>query len=149
MAYFHTVRQLAEERDDWTLLVGPEKLTAEAVLFGAHGGVNGGANLFPRLFVELYEAAARHDVVRVAVLQEDVIQLGWIYQVGRHDSAVVKGLKCALACLGICDERMAEPFEPFTDAERERVRLLTAELMEHHGPRDRPTARATSAVLFE
>ena len=58
MIYFHKLaRSLAAERPDLSLLVGPEELLGEAVLLGRHGGVCGGANLFPRLYVELYEAA--------------------------------------------------------------------------------------------
>ena len=45
------------ERPGFRVLVGPEELLGEAVLLGADGGVAGGANLFPRLFVALYEAA--------------------------------------------------------------------------------------------
>src|SRR5262249_60616673 len=106
----------------------PEHLLAEAVRSGGHGGVSGGANLHPRLFVELYEAAVRRDTDRVAELRKEVIHLGQIYQVGRHDSAFIKGLKCALACRGLCGDLMAEPFERFADAERERIRRLVAEL---------------------
>src|SRR5205814_2079302 len=113
MAYFHAARRLVAARPDWTLLVGPEHLTAETVLFGGHGGVNGGANVAPRLFVDLYEAAAAGNVERVNVLQQRVLNLGRIYQVGRHESAVIKGIKGALACLGLCDDAMTEPFERF------------------------------------
>ena len=41
-----------------------------------------------------------------------------IYRVGHHSSAIIKGLKCALSLLGICDDFMAEPFHRFRDAER-------------------------------
>ena len=57
MLYFHQVRRLLAERPDWTLLVGPEELLAEAVLLGGCGGVSGGANVTPRLYVDLFEAA--------------------------------------------------------------------------------------------
>lgn len=46
-----------KERQDFSMLVGPEEIMAESVLLGAHGGVNGGANMFPELYVELYNAA--------------------------------------------------------------------------------------------
>ena len=66
MIYFHKVRQLAAERPDFSLLVGPEELLGESVLSGAHGGVCGGANLFPRLYVDLYEAARDRQLDRMA-----------------------------------------------------------------------------------
>ncbi len=53
MGYFHAVREGVRSRPDFSLLVGPDDLLAEAVLFGAHGGMAGGSNVVPRLFVEL------------------------------------------------------------------------------------------------
>ncbi len=122
MIYFHKLRGLAAERPDFSLLVGPEELLAESVLSGAHGGVCGGANLFPRLYVDLYEAAVADELDRVRELHAQVMRLsGTIYTVGKHGSAFVKGLKCALSCLGICDDFMAEPFHRFRAAQRKQI----------------------------
>jgi len=108
---------------------GPEELTAEAVLLGAHGGVNGGANLHPRLYVDLYQAAAAQDLQRVRQLHAQVMDLaGRIYTVGKHKSAIIKGLKCALSLLNVCDDCMAEPFRRFNEPERDKVRAHLIEL---------------------
>jgi dihydrodipicolinate synthase/N-acetylneuraminate lyase len=115
---------LLEQRPDWTLLMGPERLMAEAVMKGGHGGVNGGANLCPRLLVDLYDAARAHDASRVAQLQERLTQLARIYCVIPGESARFRGLKCALSVAGICDDFMAEPFRRFEGAEREKIRML-------------------------
>ncbi|MHC4179652.1 MAG: dihydrodipicolinate synthase family protein [Planctomycetota bacterium] len=129
MIYFHKVRRLCERRADWSLLVGPEELLAEAVLLGAHGGVSGGANLCPRLYVELYQAAARGDTARVAELHAKVIEISQtIYRAADHGAAVIAGLKCALSCLGICNDLMAEPFRRPRDAERRLIEKHLAEL---------------------
>lgn len=129
MIYFHRLRLLAAERPDFSLLVGPEELLAESVLAGAHGGVNGGANLFPRLYVELYEAALAARLDRVAQLHNRVMQLGaTLYSVGKHSSAFIKGLKCSLSCLGVCDDFMAEPFQRFRPTQREQIERYLAEL---------------------
>jgi 2-dehydro-3-deoxy-D-pentonate aldolase len=119
--YFDRLLKVAKGRPDWSVLVGPEHLLAETVRRGGNGGVCGGANLHPRLFVDVYEAAKRGDAARVAELQDQVLELGKIYQVGRHASAVVKGLKCALALVGLCDDFMAEPFRRFRPEHREHV----------------------------
>ncbi len=68
MIYFDQLRQLVARRDDFSLLIGPEELLAEAVLLGAHGGVNGGANIWPELYVDLHKAAAAGDLERTAQL---------------------------------------------------------------------------------
>jgi 4-hydroxy-tetrahydrodipicolinate synthase len=129
MIYFHKLKILAAGRPDFSLLVGPEELLGESVLAGSHGGVCGGANLFPRLYVELYEAARAANLPRVAELHARVMRLGeTIYSVGKHRSAFIKGLKCALNCQGICDDFMAEPFQRFRAAEREQIKKYLAEL---------------------
>jgi dihydrodipicolinate synthase/N-acetylneuraminate lyase len=129
MIYFHKLRQLAAGRPDFSILVGPEELLGESVLAGGHGGVNGGANLFPRLYVDLYEAATAAKLDRVATLHAQVMRLGdTIYSVGKHRSAFIKGLKCALSLLGVCDDFMAEPFQRFQASQREQVQKYLAEL---------------------
>ncbi len=49
-----------------------------------------------------------------------------VYSTGRHSSRVLKGLKCALALEGVCDDFMAEPFHRFRDPERRRIRQYVA-----------------------
>lgn len=123
MIYFHRLLEVAKQRADWSVLVGPEELTAEAVLLGGHGGINGGANLHPKLYVAMYQAAAAQDLKRTRELHAEVMRLaGSIYTVGRHKSAIIKGIKCALSLLGICEDHMAEPFHRFREPERAIIR---------------------------
>jgi 4-hydroxy-tetrahydrodipicolinate synthase len=122
MIYFHEVLQAIKARPEFTLLVGPEQLLAESVLLGGHGGVHGGANLVPELYVDLYEAASAGDLERVRTLHSRVIEIATrLYTVGRHGSAYLKGLKCALSVCGICDDWMAEPFQRYASAERSEI----------------------------
>ncbi|TDU81895.1 4-hydroxy-tetrahydrodipicolinate synthase [Prosthecobacter fusiformis] len=133
MIYFHRLIEVARQRPEWSILVGPEELTAEAVLLGGHGGINGGANLHPSLYVKMYDAAAAQDLPLTRQLHAQVMSLaGSIYTVGRHKSAIIKGIKCGLSLLGICDDQMAEPFQRFNAPEREmiRERLCTLGLIE-------------------
>jgi dihydrodipicolinate synthase/N-acetylneuraminate lyase len=128
MIYFHRLIEVARQRPEWSILVGPEELTAEAVLLGGHGGINGGANLHPSLYVKMYEAAAAQDLPLTRQLHTEVMRLaGSIYTVGRHKSAIIKGIKCGLSLLNICDDHMAEPFQRFRESERGTIReRLTA-----------------------
>jgi len=114
---------LISTRPDWTFMIGPEELLADALRAGAMGGVCGGANLFPRLYVDLYEADQQNNLPRVRALHEDVLQISQLlYSIGRHDSAVIKGIKCALSCLGICQDHMAPPLYRFHNSERRIVK---------------------------
>jgi 4-hydroxy-tetrahydrodipicolinate synthase len=129
MAYFNRLREAAGVRPDWTLLTGPEELLAESVLLGGHGGVCGGANIFPRLYVELLAAAQRGELPRVRALHSLVMRVSeGLYRVGKHPSAVIKGIKCALSCLGLCDDFMAEPFHRFREPERRQIQAALDEL---------------------
>jgi len=133
MEYFRGAAGLLTHRRDWTLLMGPEELLMEAVLAGGHGGVCGGANLFPSLHVSLYRACRDGDLTRARQLHAQVIRVSdALYRIGRHPSAFIKGVKCALSCLGICDDFMAEPFHRFRASERAlveaRLAVLQAEL---------------------
>ncbi len=129
MIYVHRVLALLPHRPDWPVLVGPEEMLAAAVLAGAHGGVNGGANVFPQLYVRLFEAARAGDFSRVRELQTVVMRVcEGLYRVGRHSSAIIKGIKCALSLLGVCDDCMAEPFAKFHEPERRRVRQILDQL---------------------
>lgn len=123
LTYFKKMVLLgAKKRPDWPFLVGPEELLAEAVLAGGHGGVNGGANLHPRLYVDLYEASARGDWETARELSSKVLELSnRLYHVGQHGSAIIKGLKCALSITGVCDDFMAAPFHRFHNSERKII----------------------------
>ncbi|MDF1656758.1 MAG: dihydrodipicolinate synthase family protein, partial [Verrucomicrobiales bacterium] len=76
LTYFKRSLALAKaQRPDWSLLVGPEELLGEVVLMGGQGGVNGGAILHPRLYVDLYEAAKANNLVEVRRLSDLVLAL--------------------------------------------------------------------------
>jgi dihydrodipicolinate synthase/N-acetylneuraminate lyase len=129
LGYFRSVLSLARERrPDWSVFIGPEEHLAEAVSLGADGGVSGGAQIVPRLFVDVHAAAVSGDMRRLAALQADVMSLGRIYAVGRHASAVVKGTKCALSLMGLCSDVMAEPLTKFEAPERTAVRAVLESL---------------------
>lgn len=96
-------------------------MMAESVLMGAHGGVNGGANMFPKLYVDLYNAAYSGDLVKVRDLHNKVMQVSsTIYTASSYGSSYLKGVKCALNVLGICNDFLAAPFNKF-DAEHRAI----------------------------
>jgi 4-hydroxy-tetrahydrodipicolinate synthase len=129
MVYFRKLLSLLKKQPDFSLLMGHEELLAEAVLEGAHGGVCGGANLVPQLYVDLYNAAYSKDLSTVESLQKKVMQISKaIYGVGKYESSYLKGLKCALSCMGICSDFLAEPFHRFRYAERKVIRRHLEEL---------------------
>lgn len=121
--YFQAVMYEMREQENFSIFVGPEEMTAEVVLMGASGGVNGGANMFPRLYVDLYNAAKAKDLERVHLLHKKVMQISSsIYSIGSYGSSYLKGVKCSLSLLGICNDFLASPFNRFGPEHRERIR---------------------------
>jgi 4-hydroxy-tetrahydrodipicolinate synthase len=124
LAYFERLVGLREQRADWSLMIGPEHLLVDAIRLGGDGGVSGGANVLPRLFVQCYQAAIDGDELRIAELREEINDFQRIYTIGKYASRFIKATKCALSILGICDDFMAEPFHRFLPPERQRVQQI-------------------------
>ena len=121
MDYFKKLCDLAAERPDWSLLIGSESKLADAVKMGADGGVTGGANVAPRLLVDVYESATSGDDEQVEILQESLRELGSIYQFGEYAAGTIRGIKCALELMGICSSRMADPHRVCDESQRKFV----------------------------
>jgi 2-dehydro-3-deoxy-D-pentonate aldolase len=124
LSYFQKAIELKKIRPDWFVMIGPEAKLPDAMRLGGDGGVAGGGNIFPKLFVDCYNACVTGDSVRVEALQSDINSLQQIYEVGKYASKYIKATKCCLSLLGICDDFMAEPFHRFRAPERERVRAI-------------------------
>ena len=130
--YFSKAAQLRDRvRPEWRLFVGPEHLLVEAVSLGANGGVNGGANIYPQLFSRLYAAILERDEAEVRELQNQVLHLQQIYDVGKYASRFIKATKSALSLRNVCSDHMAEPFNHFLTPERAKVAEVLAPLNEY------------------
>ena len=111
MTYFQTLCYLTRDEEDFVLFVGPEEQTAQAVLLGGAGGVNGGANMFPELYVKSYDAAVAGDLETVKKCQKAILHISTsIYTVSGGPSSYLQGLKGALELLGLCNRTLALPY---------------------------------------
>jgi 4-hydroxy-tetrahydrodipicolinate synthase len=126
--YYGKLLGLKDERPDWSFFMGPEHLMMESVRMGGDGGVNGGANIFPELFVNAFDAARNEDAEISDSLQKEIDALQEIYDIGKYASRHIKATKCALSLLDICDDFMAEPFHRFKAPERARVEAILNKL---------------------
>ncbi|WP_034256244.1 dihydrodipicolinate synthase family protein [Arenibacter latericius] len=121
--YFQSLCHFFKDQEDFVLMVGPEEMMVETVLMGGHGGVCGGANVFPRLYVDLYEAAIRNDFEMIKSLQAIVMEISKnIYQLGGYKSSYLKGLKTTLSFAGLCQAHFAPPIYPFSTIEVEELK---------------------------
>jgi len=123
LAYFKSAAEIIRRRPDWSLLIGPEEKLFDSLQLGGHGGVSGGANLFPKLYVKVIEEHGVGNLARAQELQQQIQKVSdSFYRIGKYSSSIIKGIKCAASCLGICDDFMAEPFHRFRAAESELVK---------------------------
>jgi len=109
--YLQTVIARMKDRPEFTILEGPEELLFTGLCMGAHGGVNGGANLLPKLYVALYERFRAGSRGEATALQKRVDELGGLlYGIGEAESSYMRGLKLGLELMNICKSTLAAPF---------------------------------------
>ncbi|MCJ7466793.1 MAG: dihydrodipicolinate synthase family protein [Maribacter sp.] len=126
--YLTTLIQEFKDDPNFSIFTGIETLMVDALKMGGHGAVPGGANFFPRLYVDLYEACLKRETDQIVLLNK---QVQWIsdtlYTVGKHASKYILGTKCALAALGICQDYVLPPLQRFEAADRARIKSFLAE----------------------
>lgn len=112
MIYFQQLLKQTQSADI-PLLIGPEELLMQSLLTGGCGGVPGGANAFPRLFVDMYEAVKSGHLDKARCLQKEVLKISEIVYsgVGYGSSNVINGIKCCLKYMGVCEDFLAKPLE--------------------------------------
>jgi 4-hydroxy-tetrahydrodipicolinate synthase len=123
LIYLQRVLRLTASRPDFSVLVGPEEILGQAMMLGAHGGVCGGANFAPSLYVQLWSAARQKRYDEVICLSRKVMELSEaLYRVGDPSTSYSRGVKFALEAEGICSGLPAPPLAPFTEAEKALIR---------------------------
>ena len=122
--YFAQLCELKNERPDWKILMGPEAKLPEAFAVGGDGGVCGGANVAPDLFVSCYRALVNGDQTMIAAARRKIDQFQAIYDIGKYASRHIKATKSALSLLGICSDLPADPFNRFLEPQREQVKQI-------------------------
>ncbi|MEX2565798.1 MAG: dihydrodipicolinate synthase family protein [Cyclobacteriaceae bacterium] len=134
--YFNSMVYAFRNQPDFSLLVGPEEMMVAAVLMGGHGGVSGGSNMFPKLYVDLYQATRSGDLQQMAQLQEMVMEISSeLYALGTYGSSYLKGLKAALSILEISNGYLATPMSAFEEEILVLIREKLTKLQAYHNYR--------------
>ena len=115
---------------DFPVFIGPEEVTGQNVIMGAAGGISGGANVFPHLFVEMYNAASANDLPKLLEVQKRISFLSrTLYTLLPTDASFLKAVKKSCELLGIInDGRPAWPYEPCTAEETEKIKAALVKL---------------------
>lgn len=128
LGYYKELCKLKQIRPDWSILLGPEALLTLSMDLGGDGGIAGGANVYPRLFVQCYEAKMAGDADRVAELNQKIDEFQAVYTIGKYASKYIKATKCCLSVLGICDDFMERPFNRFYPRHRKMVEDILTQM---------------------
>ena len=119
LAYFQDLCEKFRESSEFRIFVGPEEVLASTLKMGGHGGVTGGANLFPKLYVQAYEAFRSGDQSLLEKLQEAILFLSEkLYQNATYKSSYLKGLKAAMSFEGLCKGILAPPLTAYAEEEK-------------------------------
>jgi 2-dehydro-3-deoxy-D-pentonate aldolase len=122
MSYLFSLISEFRSYPEFSIISGTEMFIPETILQGGHGAVAGGANIFPRLFVDFYNASVNKDLDEIARLRELVLLINdTIYNVGKSNSRIIKGIKCALSVMEICSDYVAFPIHRHNSTERKKI----------------------------
>jgi 4-hydroxy-tetrahydrodipicolinate synthase len=129
MLYLSTLIEEFKGSPEFSILTGTELFIPETIMQGGHGAIAGGANLFPRFFVEFYEASLARDYKKIAVYRTQSLNLyNTIYSVGKSGSRYTRGIKCTLATMGLCNDFVASPLRKMEGEELQKIEEYMKEL---------------------
>jgi 4-hydroxy-tetrahydrodipicolinate synthase len=129
MANLYMLIDAFKEDPEFAVFAGTELYLPDAVMGGAHGAVAGGANVFPKLFVELFHASLVHDHEKITSLRNQIIWLcNTLYVVSPSAARITISFKSALSIMGICSDEMALPLRKLEGADREKIAAYLKEM---------------------
>ena len=113
------------DREDFAHLLGWAAQSAYAVEKGSDGIVPSTANITPKLYRDLYDAAIRGDASKALALQEVTNQISEIYQLNRNVSRSIPALKVMMEVKGLCKPFVLPPMYEMGATEKEQVINMT------------------------
>ena len=118
LEYLDQLLRISGNKDGFSILVGQEPILRIAYEMGAHGAVCGSANVFPAVFVKMYEAfrnGDEHRLEQFVAAGEEIFEL--FYGSYRYSVDGIAPLKYVLARQGICSETVVPPLNSFTTSQ--------------------------------
>lgn len=123
LPYLLSLIEEFKDAPEFAVIAGTEIFLPETIKAGGHGAVAGGANLYPALFVELYDASVNNDIEKIEQLREKLLLIEEkIYNVGAYSSKYIKTIKSALSAMGICNDYVAMPFHQFNSVKTNQIK---------------------------
>lgn len=119
---------------EFAVFMGPEELIPEAVAAGADGGVSGGGNLLPNVYVDMFAAARANDAAEVDRLMKIVKAVfAGIYNDPSGKMNLIPALKLAMEHCGLCSRLAAPPLRSLEAAHQDQVLHALPEVLKLAG----------------
>lgn len=112
---------LWSKRGDFAYYLGWAAQSAYAVRKGADGIVPSTGNLTPKLYRELYEAAAKGDESESDRLQQLTNRISEIYQKDKNLSQSLPALKVMMSVFGLCKKYVMPPLYDMEKEEQAKI----------------------------
>ena len=109
-----------------SLLCGGEYLVGPGLLYGADGNISGATNLFPKLFVYLYDDARRGDVASVRRASEMIARIHGL--TGMPGAGWLAVFKYMGSRMGLMQPWCCLPQSPLSDAQKRKVDAFLEEI---------------------
>ncbi|OBZ17754.1 MULTISPECIES: dihydrodipicolinate synthase family protein [Bacillales] len=117
----HLLNLIALENSGVTVFGGGEEMFVASLLLGSHGNISGMTNIFPKLFVDIYNASKGGDVAKAYELQKDLLEIK------KHIGGPtwLTGMKYIAKKMNLfASERTSSPIEPLSNEDRRRLDAL-------------------------
>jgi 4-hydroxy-tetrahydrodipicolinate synthase len=112
---------LFRDREDFVLFIGWTNKSSESILIGFDGIIPNTANVIPKLFHSLYEAANNGKIDEALNLQARAELLSELVQNNRTMARTIPELKVLMNHLDICKPYVLPPLETISEKEAERL----------------------------
>jgi len=131
LVYFHRLKKMSDSYEV-PLYMGPEELLIDALVTGASGGVPGGANIFPSLYVNMFNVLRDGDLEQGLELQDKILSLSEIVYSGSEygSSNIINGIKTALSIMDICERHVSRPLKGITKKKAKKISDFISEKAE-------------------
>ena len=120
------------DRDDFSHLIGWATISADGLLLGSDGLVPSTGNLFPQLYVNLYNAARENDVETARRLQNETDEISRVYQKDFLICDSLAALKVMMHEAGLCQLHVLPPLQRINSEREVAIRKKTVELLQKY-----------------
>lgn len=119
------LRRILLERPDIVVYNGYDELVCLGLFYGAHGSIGTWQNLFPELYVNIYNSFISGDMDKALELQKkfmDFLNVGWKY-------GIIEVFEALMRRMGYASRCFRRPYSELdTDVEKEIMPLLMSKI---------------------